>query len=36
LLVWLGVYPALLVQVLEATVVHLASLPKFLVMAGSF
>lgn len=35
LLIGLGIYPALLIQVLETTVVHLAWVPKLLALAGS-
>ena len=35
LLIGLGIYPALLIQVLETTVVHLAGVPKLLALAGS-
>jgi NADH-quinone oxidoreductase subunit N len=35
LLIGLGVYPTLLIQVLETTVVHLAWVPKFLAFTGS-
>lgn len=35
LLIGLGIYPALLIQVLETTVMHLAGVPKLLALAGS-